>query len=62
MGAAAVELLTERIADPSAAARHRMFVPPISLRDSTGPAPRPSARPAFLRPATPAWLRGTAGD
>lgn len=62
MGTAAVELLTERIADPNAVARHRLFVPPISLRDSTGPAPRPSARPAFLRPATPLWLRGADED
>lgn len=63
MGAAAVELLTERVADPAAAARHRLFVPSISLRGSTGPAPRPSARPAFLRPpAAPTWLTGTGGD
>ena len=62
MGAVAVDLLTERIADPNAAARHRLFAPPISVRESTGPAPRPSARPAFLRPATPAWLRGTDED
>lgn len=62
MGAVAVELLTERIADPDAAARHRLFAPQITQRDSTGPAPRPSARPAFLRPATPAWLSGTDED
>jgi DNA-binding LacI/PurR family transcriptional regulator len=62
MGAIAVELLTERIADPDAAPRHRLFAPPMSLRESTGPAPRPSARPAFLRPATPMWLSGTDED
>ena len=59
MGAVAVELLVERIADPGLAARHRLYAPSISLRDSTGPAPRPSAMPAFLRPTTPNWLRGT---
>lgn len=40
IGAVAVELLTERIADRDAAARHRLFAPPISLRVSTGPARR----------------------
>ncbi|GAA1968231.1 LacI family DNA-binding transcriptional regulator [Catenulispora subtropica] len=40
MGAIAVELLTERIADPEAVARHRLFAPPISLRGSAGPAAR----------------------
>ncbi|MEZ0110647.1 DNA-binding LacI/PurR family transcriptional regulator [Catenulispora sp. EB89] len=62
MGAVAMDLLTERIADPDAPARHRLFVPPISLRASTGPAPRPSARPAFLRPTAPSRVRGTGGD
>jgi len=62
MGGMAVELLTERLADPDATVRHRLFVPPIALRGSTGPAPRPSARPAFLRPATPTWLIGTDED
>jgi DNA-binding LacI/PurR family transcriptional regulator len=62
MGAVAVDLLIERIADPNAAARHRLFASPISVRESTGPAPRPSARPAFLRPATPTWLSGTDED
>jgi len=62
MGTIAVDLLTERIADPGAAARHHLLAPPISLRESTGPAPRPSARPAFLRPATPMRLRGTDED
>lgn len=62
IGAIAVDLLTERIADPNAVARHRLFVPSISLRDSTGPAPRPSARPAFLRPATPLRLKAADED
>ncbi|WP_194924462.1 LacI family DNA-binding transcriptional regulator [Catenulispora pinisilvae] len=62
MGAIAMDLLVERLADPDAPARHRLFVPPISLRGSTGPAPRPSARPAFLRPTSPTWLRETAED
>jgi DNA-binding LacI/PurR family transcriptional regulator len=39
LGAEAVELLLERIADPSVAARHLLLAPPISLRDSTGRAP-----------------------
>ena len=62
IGAIAVDLLTERIADPAALPRHRLFAPAISLRDSTGPAPRPSARPAFLRPATPPRLRRDGGS
>lgn len=40
MGSVAVDLLVERIADAGAAPRHRLFVPPISLRGSTGPVPR----------------------
>ncbi|NUR31704.1 MAG: LacI family DNA-binding transcriptional regulator [Catenulispora sp.] len=40
MGATAVDLLIERIADPTSPPRHRLFAPPISLRASTGPAPR----------------------
>jgi DNA-binding LacI/PurR family transcriptional regulator len=40
MGARAVELLRERIAEPEAPPRHLLLAPPISLRDSTGPAPR----------------------
>ena len=39
MGASAVELLLERIATPEAPPRHLLLAPPISLRDSTGPAP-----------------------
>jgi DNA-binding LacI/PurR family transcriptional regulator len=39
MGAHAVELLLERIAAPTTAYRHLLLAPPISLRDSTGPAP-----------------------
>ena len=39
MGAAAVELLLERIAEPHTPPRHLLFAPPISLRGSTGPAP-----------------------
>jgi DNA-binding LacI/PurR family transcriptional regulator len=38
MGAHAVELLLERIAAPAGAPRHLLLAPPISLRDSTGPA------------------------
>jgi DNA-binding LacI/PurR family transcriptional regulator len=41
MAATAVEFLTERIADPAAPPRRHLFTPPISLRDSTGPAPAP---------------------
>jgi DNA-binding LacI/PurR family transcriptional regulator len=40
MGAHAVELLLERIAEPHTPPRHLLLVPPISLRSSTGPAPR----------------------
>jgi DNA-binding LacI/PurR family transcriptional regulator len=39
MGTHAVELLLERIATPDAPPRHLLLTPPISLRDSTGPAP-----------------------
>ena len=39
MGARAVELLLERIAAPAGPPRHLLLAPPISLRDSTGPAP-----------------------
>lgn len=39
MGSIAVELLIERIAEPTAAAKHRLLTPPISLRNSTGPSP-----------------------
>ena len=38
MGTRAVELLIQRIADPSAAPRHILIAPPISLRSTTGPA------------------------
>ncbi|MCW2139615.1 transcriptional regulator, LacI family [Actinoplanes cyaneus] len=40
MGASAVDLLLERIAAPEAPARHLLLAPPVSLRASTGPAPR----------------------
>jgi DNA-binding LacI/PurR family transcriptional regulator len=40
MGTLAIELLLERIANPEAAIRHLLLTPPISLRASTGPAPR----------------------
>ena len=40
MGTHAVDLLLERIATPEAPPRHLLFTPPISLRVSTGPAPR----------------------
>lgn len=39
MGSFAVDLLLERIADPDAVPRHRLFAPPISLRGSSGPVP-----------------------
>jgi DNA-binding LacI/PurR family transcriptional regulator len=38
MGATAVEFLIERIASPDAPPRHQLLAPPISLRNSTGPA------------------------
>jgi DNA-binding LacI/PurR family transcriptional regulator len=38
MGRTAVELLVERLDNPEATPRHRLFAPPISLRSSTGPA------------------------
>lgn len=41
MGATAVEFLIERIAEPDASPRQKLFAPPISLRGSTGPAPMP---------------------
>jgi DNA-binding LacI/PurR family transcriptional regulator len=39
MGTHAVDLLLERIATPTSTPRHLLLTPPISLRDSTGPAP-----------------------
>jgi DNA-binding LacI/PurR family transcriptional regulator len=42
MGSRAVDLLLERIADPTSAPRHVLMSPPIALRASTGPA---SVRP-----------------
>ncbi|GAA4613019.1 LacI family DNA-binding transcriptional regulator [Actinoallomurus liliacearum] len=41
MGATAVDFLVERVTDPDAPPRQHLFVPPISLRNSTGPAPAP---------------------
>ncbi|MGR6920083.1 LacI family DNA-binding transcriptional regulator [[Actinomadura] parvosata] len=42
MGARAVELLIQRIADPATPHRHLLLAPPVSLRSTTGPAhPRP---------------------
>ncbi|WP_194891747.1 LacI family DNA-binding transcriptional regulator [Catenulispora pinisilvae] len=40
MGATAVQLIMERIAEPGAAPKRRLFAPPISLRGSTGPVVR----------------------
>jgi DNA-binding LacI/PurR family transcriptional regulator len=40
MGSQAVDLLRERIATPTSEPRHLLLTPPVSLRDSTGPAPR----------------------
>ncbi|GAA3453440.1 LacI family DNA-binding transcriptional regulator [Dactylosporangium matsuzakiense] len=42
MGARAVELLLEQVSTPTAYPRHLLHTPPISLRSSTGPAPRPA--------------------
>ncbi|GAA1034096.1 LacI family DNA-binding transcriptional regulator [Virgisporangium ochraceum] len=42
MGAAAVELLLERLATPTAPARHVLHAPPVSLRATTGPVPASS--------------------
>jgi DNA-binding LacI/PurR family transcriptional regulator len=39
MGAQAVELLCERITSPASPPRHVLVAPPISLRESTAPAP-----------------------
>jgi DNA-binding LacI/PurR family transcriptional regulator len=44
MGATAVRFLIERIAEPDAPPRQEMVAPPISLRNSTGPA-------GYLKPA-----------
>ncbi|GAA0339189.1 LacI family transcriptional regulator [Actinoallomurus spadix] len=41
MGATAVDFLVERITEPDAPPRRHLFVPPISLRNSTGPVPAP---------------------
>ncbi|MCX4744737.1 LacI family transcriptional regulator [Kitasatospora sp. NBC_01287] len=38
MGAQAIELLVERIAEPAAPPRHILLTPPVSLRASTAPA------------------------
>jgi DNA-binding LacI/PurR family transcriptional regulator len=38
MGAIAVQFLIERIAEPDATPKQQLLTPPISLRDSTGPA------------------------
>lgn len=40
MGALAVRFLTERIAQPDIAPKQELLTPPISLRNTTGPAPR----------------------
>jgi len=40
IGARAVELLVQRIAEPASAPRHMLVAPPIALRSSTGPIPR----------------------
>jgi DNA-binding LacI/PurR family transcriptional regulator len=42
MGAEAVALLCDRIADPARPHQHVLAAPAISLRDSTGPAPAPA--------------------
>ncbi len=38
LGARAVEMLIQRIADPAGPHRHFLVAPPISLRGTTGPA------------------------
>lgn len=38
LGARAVELLIQRVADPGTPQHHLLVAPPISLRGSTGPA------------------------
>ncbi|WP_329260055.1 LacI family transcriptional regulator [Actinoallomurus sp. NBC_01490] len=38
LGACAVDMLIQRIADPEAAHRHVLVAPPVSLRGTTGPA------------------------
>ncbi len=43
LGAQAVSLLTERIANPAALPKHLLLCPPISLRESVGRAPARSA-------------------
>ena len=43
MGAHAVDLLTQRIADPAALPKHLLLSPPISLRDSVTRAPSRAA-------------------
>ena len=40
MGAEAVALLLQQIANPEAVPHHHLVCPPISLRGSTGPAPQ----------------------
>ena len=40
MGRIAIDLLLERIADPGTPPRHRLLMPPVVLRASTGSAPR----------------------
>jgi DNA-binding LacI/PurR family transcriptional regulator len=42
MGSLAVDFLIERIASPDAPPKQQLFAPPISLRNSTGPAPAPA--------------------
>ncbi|NKZ07445.1 LacI family DNA-binding transcriptional regulator [Actinomadura latina] len=45
LGAQAVEMLIQRIADPSTPHRHVLVAPPIALRDTTAPA-RPGSSPS----------------
>ncbi|WP_066367555.1 LacI family DNA-binding transcriptional regulator [Herbidospora mongoliensis] len=45
LGARAVELLIQRISDPDAPFRHLLVAPPISLRETTGPARSRADRP-----------------
>jgi DNA-binding LacI/PurR family transcriptional regulator len=46
MGRIAIDLLLERIGDPGTAPRHRLLMPPVVLRASTGSAPGDRRGPA----------------
>lgn len=58
LGAHAVDLLTERIANPAALPRHLLLCPPISLRDSVTRAPARTSRTRQAGPHVQAPLPG----